>query len=248
MKNWLKIAAGALLLLLFLSACGAGTDARWLSPTVSLEFAGANRGQVFTGAPLYDVPNNSWGPEIRGRILSEPAQEGATPINAQLTAAQLEAAGALRLTARLTYGGDQTHNIRFRFRVDRFQGHSITQYALPAMSGVLILWQDAEGAWWNIRRTGLGHQFTGGDDASGTWTLPINKTTAANFYELEFFALFLEYVPFRTNAEGEPTDYMSGYVLTFQAELPDADGHFHNFNVLASTSVYIHVSPPGRGR
>jgi hypothetical protein len=44
---------------------------------------------------------------------------------------------------------------------------------------------------------------------------------------------------------GEAVD-IAGYVITYQAELPDSDAHFHNFEVLASSSTYIHIATQER--
>jgi len=251
-KVFTRIIAIALLAafaLFVLSGCGetsgeanpTGSGIEWISPTISISIPGENRASVFEGAPLFDVPNNDFGRENRGRMVAEEPIEGQPLVMAQLTSEELVAAGAVRLTANLAYGGSGSYNVRFRFRVDRFQGHSITQYALGAASGAMILWEDENGDWWNIRRTGLGTEFTAGSNESGVFTIEINSRTASNFASQDFYIIFLEEVPFRTNAQGVVTDYMSGYVITYQAELPDADGHFHNFNILASSSIYIHV-------
>jgi len=232
-------------IVLLLAACSVNNDdqTEWLSPTVSVSIPGENRASVFTGTLPIEIPNNDFRRENRGRIVVEPPVEGQPLAMAQFTSDELIAGGAIRLTTNLSYGGSREHNVRFRFRVDRFQGHSITQYALGAVEGVLILWQDDDGIWWNIRRVGWGSEFAGGTNESGVFTFEINRETANNFASQDFYLIFLEEVPFRTNAQGQATDYMSGYVITYQAESPDADGHFHNFNVLASTSIYIHVPP-----
>jgi hypothetical protein len=229
----------------------------WLSPMLTLNLSGENNAAVYGGQPLFEVSNNDLGRENRGRIVTEAPVEGQTPMLATLTGEELVAQGAVRLTTGFAYDGDERYSIRFRFRLDRFQGHSITGYGLGANTGALILWQDENGDWWNVHRTGWGGEFTGGTDTPGwfypethatlagtpysVFTFDVNKENAARFAEQDFYAVFLEEVPFRRDDDGNATDYMSGYVITYQAELPDGDGHFHNFNVLASASTYVNV-------
>jgi hypothetical protein len=189
-------------------------------------------------------------------IVEEIPEEGEAVVPAQLTAAHLEAHGAVKLTANFSYEGDEEFPIRFRVRVDMFQGHSVTSYGLGATSAVLVLWQDNNGTWWNMRRTGWGGEFTGGTDTPGwffasghdragepypVFTFDINKENAADFATQDFYIIFLTEAPLRTNDAGVVTDETAGYVITYQAELPDGDGHFHNFKVLSSVSNYIHI-------
>ena len=218
------------------------SDVDWISPMLSISTS-SNEASVFSGDPLIEIPGNDFGRENRGMIAAEMPEEGQEVVPAQLTASDLEARGAVKMTANFAYEGDGEYPVRFRVRADQFQGHSITSYGLTANTGILVLWQDTNGIWWNIRRTGWGGPFTGGSNESGVAAFTINKETAGNFAVQDFYIIVLEEVPFRTNAEGVATDYQSGYVITYQAELPDHDGHFHNFNVLASSSIYIQVPP-----
>ena len=261
MKNYKKIPAisFAVVIALLFAACGsdARTQTKWLSPMLSISIPGENRASVFSGKPPIDIPNNDFGRENRGKIVTETPQQEQPFVLERFTAEELLANGAVKMTANFAYGGDGEHNIRFRVRADRFQGHSVTSYGLGAADGLLVLWQDKDGVWWNIRRTGWGAEFTGGTSSPGwfypanhatlagqpypVFTFNINKNNADNFASQDFYIVFLEEVPFRTNAQGAAVDTTSGYVITYQAELPDGDGHFHNFKVLASASIYIHI-------
>jgi hypothetical protein len=221
----------------------------WLSPMLSVSVS-ANEASVFDGV-LAVIDTNDFGRENRGMVVAEIPVEGGATVPAQLTAADLLSMGAVKMTADFAYKGDKEYNIRFRVRVDMFQGHSVTTYGLGAMTGVLVLWQDANGTWWNIRRTGWGGEFTGGTDTPGwfnaagepypVFTFDINKDTAANYEIQDFYIVFLDEAPLRKNDAGIVTDETAGYVITYQVELPDDDGHFHNFLILASASNYIHI-------
>jgi len=261
MKNYIKIFAIIFVsvMALFFAACSgnAGSHDKWPGPMLSISITGENRASVFRGEPPMDIPGNDFGRENRGKITAETPQEGEPLVMAQFTGEELIAGGAVKMTANFAYNGGGEHYIRFRIRADRFQGHSITSYGLGAAEGLLVLWQDKDGVWWNIRRTGWGGEFTGGEYASGwfypashatlagqpypVFTFTINKNSAKNFASQDFYIVFLEEVPFRTNNQGIAADTTSGYVITYQAELPDDDGHFHNFRVAASASIYIHV-------
>jgi hypothetical protein len=226
------------------------SEVEWISPMLALNLHGENRASVFDGE-FFDVPNNDFGRENRGRIVTEVPIEGEELIFAELTTDELLALGAVKLTANFAYDGDDEFNVRFRFRIDQFQGHSITSYGVSVANAALILWQDADGNWWNARRTGLGGEFTGGTNTPGwftsagapydVFTVDINRESAKDFASQDFYILFTEEVPFRRNDDGTHRDSSSGYVITYQAELPDADGHFHNFLLLSSSSVYIYV-------
>jgi hypothetical protein len=229
----------------------------WLSPMLAVSLSGENRTSAYIGEPPIEVTVNDFGRENRGKIVSEAPADGQPLAPAQLTASELIENGAVKLTAHFDYQGDETHSIRFRFRIDQFQGHSVTAYGLGAGDKALVLWQDENGDWWNVRRTGWGGEFTGGTDTPGwfypdthatlsgtpypVFTFDINKQNAGQFASQDFYLVFLEEVPFRRDEAGEATDQTSGYVVTYQAELPDGDGHFHGFKVLASASVYVHV-------
>jgi hypothetical protein len=217
----------------------------------------ATDAKVFNGTMPVVVDTNDFGIENRGRVVTHIPEDTEHLEMEQLTADYLLSHGAVKMTANFAYEGDEEYNIRFRIRADQFQGHSITEYGISAASGLLILWEDENGIWWNVRRTGWGGQFTGGTETPGwfypathdtlggtpypVFTFDINKETAKNFAAQDFYIVFLDEVPFRTNEHGETTDYQSGYVITYQAELPDSDGHFHNFKVLASAATYIRV-------
>jgi hypothetical protein len=247
------------LLLLSLGGCShdpAPSDVEWISPMLSIEVSHKRAG-VFAGDIPVEITNNDFGAENRGKIVTAIPEAGQPLTMARFTEQELMAAGAVKLTSNFAYEGDEEFNIRFRFRVDQFQGHNVTQYGLGAAAGVIILWRDGDGVWWNIRRTGWGGQFTGGTDTPGwffpashatlagthypVFTFDINKGNARDFASQDFYLLFTEEVPFRVNDDGSFRDDQSGYVVTFQAELPDGDGHFHNFYVLSSASVYVHV-------
>ncbi|MCL2702379.1 MAG: hypothetical protein FWE91_02060 [Defluviitaleaceae bacterium] len=254
-KKILLTLAAAVLLLAF--GAQSLSAAAWISPMLSISIDGENKASVFCGEALIEIAANDFGREKRGMIAAETPAEGVPLVLSEITAEELIAGGALKLTASFAYDGDEEYGIRFRFRVDRFQGHSVTQYGLGADAGVLILWQDADGIWRNIRRTGWGGEFTGGTDTPGwfypaahatlsgtpypVFTFDINRENAADFASQDFYLVFIEEVPFRINDDGAAADHTSGYVITYQAELPDGDGHFHNFLVLASASVYVHV-------
>jgi len=244
---------------------------QWISPMLAVNvskdnagvFAGGINIPIFTGdrdaavgQPVL-VDSSDFGARYRGLVAIDLPDEDQPVVPAKFSGADLEALGAVKMTADFAYGGNEDINVRFRFRVDRFQGHSITQYALNPITGILILWQDMDGNWWNVRRTGVGGEFTGGVQTSGwlypdthatlagepypVFTFTINKENADFFSSADFYILVLEGVPLRTNDEGVTTDHTGGYVVTFQAEAPDGDGHFHNFSVLASATTYIHA-------
>jgi hypothetical protein len=233
----------------------AGDPIEWISPMLSISVS-ATEASVFNGEPLVIIDTNDHGRENRGMVAEGMPEEGQAVVPAQLTAAHLEAHGAVKLTARFSYEGDEEFPIRFRVRVDMFQGHNVTSYGLGVTTGMLVLWQDDNGTWWNMRRTGWGGEFTGGTDTPGwffaeghsragepypVFAFDINKDTALNFATQDFYIIFLEEAPLRRNDAGIVTDETAGYVITYQAELPDDDGHFHNFFVLISTSTYIHI-------
>ena len=208
--------------------------AKWFAPMLSLSVS-AREASVFTGE-LATVDTNDFGNANRGKIVTD-IPEADEPLElAKFTAEELIAGGAVKMTANFAYEGDDEYNIRFRVLVNQFQGHGITGTPAAA-AGVLILWEDEDGTWWNIRRTAWGGPLTGGSGNPAAFT--INKETAGNFAEQDFYIAVLAEVPFRPDS----TDDQSGYVITYQAELPDHDGHFHSFEVLASTTVYIHASP-----
>ena len=257
MKNIKGFIFVAVLIATFGFTASAAGAVVWLSPMLSVKIDSENIASVFSGEIPVEVTNNDFGGENRGRIVTEIPEAGQPLEMARFTGDELVEMGAVRLTTNFAYDGDEEFNIRFRFRVDRFQGHSVTQYALGAAVGALILWEDEDGVWWNIRRTGWGGEFTGGTDTPGwfypathatlsgtpypVFTFDINRENAGDFAEQDFYIIFLEEAPFRRNDAGVATDTQSGYVITFQAELPDGDGHFHNFLILASASVYVHV-------
>ena len=230
---------------------------QWLSPMLSISVS-ENEASIFAGELVVN-DTNDFGRENRGMVVTEIPEEGQDVVPARLTSAQLIAGGAVRMTANFAYEGDNEYNIRFRVRADMFQGHSITAYGIGAATDVLVLFEDEDGVWWNMRRTGWGGEFTGGTDTPGwffpaghesagepypVFTFDISRETAMDFATKDFYIVFLEEAPLRTNEVGVVTDETAGFVITYQAESPDADGHFHNFNIIASASTYIHI--PGQ--
>ena len=263
-KNYIKVISIIFVFgfVMLLTACGGNTGSfaastEWLSPMLSVNITGENSASVFRDKLPIEISSNDFGRENRGKIVTQTPQQGELLAMAQFTGEELAAMGAVKMTANFAYGGEGEHNIRFRVRADRFQGHSITSYGLGAADGLFVLWKDEDGTWWNIHRTGWGGEFTGGKDTPGwfypatdttlagrpypVFTFTINKNNAGNFASQDFYIVFLEEVPFRTDNQGTATDTTSGYVITYQAELPDDNGHFHNFKILASASIYIHV-------
>ena len=222
----------------------------WISPMLSVS-ASSTEASVLSGDQIIILDTNDFGRQYRGMAVTEIPEEDEPVVAAQLTAADLEARGAVKMTANFAYEGEKDFPVRFRVRVDMFQGHNITSYGLGAMTGVIILWEDENGIWWNIRRTGWGGEFTGGMDTPGWFSdngehypvfiFDINKDTAMNYATQDFYIIFTEGAPLRTNDVGVITDETAGYVITYMAELPDDDGHFHNFKILASASTYIHI-------
>ena len=229
-------------------------EIEWISPMLSISVA-ENEATVFEGE-LGLIDTNDFGREFRGIVATEIPEEGESVVPAKLSGAELEALGAVKMTANFAYEGEDEYNIRFRVRVDMFQGHSVTSFSLGAVTGLVVLWEDEDGIWWNMRRTGWGGEFTGGTDTPGwfyeaghdragepypVFTFDINKENAKNFATQDFYIVFLEEAPLRVNDAGIVTDETSGYIITFLAEQPDEDGHFHGFSILASASTYIHI-------
>jgi hypothetical protein len=197
--------------------------------------------------------------------------EGVTPVvrtgqvtTAGITEASLLDNGAVRATARLSYNGDDEFLVRFRVLIDEFNNHSNVgggQWRVPTPGAassdpdrILVLWQDANGTWWDIRRSQIGNAQTGGvrnpfkladgsnayEADGGVISIKLNKDTVSQYATVNLYIVVLsEPRPDVTN----PTQRIDpGYMITYYAELPDRfAGHFHGYEILASASAPIVV-------
>jgi len=218
----------------------AGRAEGWISPMLSLTLS-SNTANLYTGTINVARANSAEGaiPVVRtGQVI--------TP---GITEALLMANGAIKATGNLIYGGEDEFLVRFRLWIDEFSGHSIVR-RLPNATGeandrVLALWRDPNGTWWDLRRSTLGGVNTGGTANPVTLdtgitanpvSIKLNRNTAHQYTSVDFYIIVLDHA--QAHAE------VAGYVVTYYVEMPDRfAGHFHAYEILASTSTALAVNP-----
>ena len=227
------------------TACGDLDDVTWLVPMLSFTPT-ANTIHIFDGEIAVARQNIEGGPQS-GQVTTS-----------NITSASLLAGGAVRATARMEYDGSGDYLVQFRVRIDEFQGHGTGTVVANAAGDpnenpdrILVLWQDANGTWWDIRRARFGWIHTGSDGphqfirADGTpYTVNnavrINRNTVSRFASVNFYIVVFDR-PHHPN----PTNDRSGYIITYFAEVPGPFcGHFHGHEILTSTTTPLVVHPP----
>ena len=218
----------------------AGVSGGWIAPMLSLTLSD-DTANLYSGIINVSRANSAEGvtPVVRTGQVTTPG----------ITEALLVANGAIKATGNLFYDGEGEFLVRFRLWIDEFSGHSIVR-RLPNASGevndrVLALWRDPDGTWWDLRRSTLGGANTGGTanpfpldtgrDANPV-SIRLNRNTAPEYASVEFYIIILDQA--QVHAE------VSGYVVTYYVEMPDRfAGHFHAYEILASTSTALAVNP-----
>lgn len=217
----------------------------WLSPMLSLTLDANKCEQGTYMASVYDgdIEANAGSPA--------PANERGMVTTEGITASTLTANGAIKATMNFAYLGEETYNVRFRAAITRVLwdetanegagdwkhpnvfGGSYEDGVRPAAHADILMLCQYDSKWWNIRTAALGGANTGGLEytiigiSSNTATLLINKTTASDYDGQDFYIVGL--------TEGR-------YVITYYMEAPDYVGHFHGYNIIASTSAIITVA------
>ncbi|MCL2631003.1 MAG: hypothetical protein FWD49_05730 [Firmicutes bacterium] len=153
---------------------------------------------------------------------------------------------AVKVTAQFAYQGDKEWNARFRVAVQEITwdgddwGHAnmIKNHTLPSVADgekIFVLYEGQhlnENALWNIRGANFGGASTGGL-ADAELGIPasflINKDTASNYASQDFYIVGL--------TEGR-------YVVSYFMTVSDYAGHWHNYDIIAHTTVLITVSAP----
>lgn len=231
MKHAIKFFGVALIIFIVgfgLTACGRNRTT-WISPMISFDINQADKqGTVFVG--------DAGGNQSAARIWSgEPIAlqggrgAGGNRVTSNITSQALVAGGAVRASATFAYNGPTTRNVRFSIVIDGFSGHSIYQHRIrrEIQSNILVLWRDGDGIWWNIRESA--HSVAG-------LVIPIDGNTPDQNFD---FYIVVTHPPAL-----RATDNFGGYIITFAAESPDWHGHFHKYEIWASTSTAVLVQLP----
>ena len=212
----------------------------WIAPMLSLSLS-SNTANLYNGTTINVARANSAegvAPIVRTGQVTTPG----------ITEALLMANGAVKATGKLSYDGEDEFLVRFRLWIDEFSGHSIIR-RVPNASGeandrVLALWKDPDGTWWDLRRSTLGGANTGGTGNPFTLdsgrnanpvAIKLNRNTASQYAALDFYIIVLD----TAQAHAE----VAGYIVTYYVEMPDRyAGHFHAYEILASTATALAVN------
>jgi len=247
-----------------LTACGRTVyrdNTNWISPMIALT-SSTNTATVFSGSmSVFDRTQSTDRRQIviedgvvtpRGQAegLESVATTDQGRVSTDITSAGLVAGGALRTTMNFAYNGDTEFYGRFSVVIGEIVGaaHSVTPRD-TRLENVLVLFQNNDGEFYNIHRNGIGHTNTGGTAFEVTHTngatatnnggaLTINSTTATNFANVPLYLVGLR---------------PGVFVVTIMLETPMVmldptggtshhNGHFHQVNVVASTSFIFTVT------
>jgi len=215
MKNLFHKMSLVLLLFICTVSCQKAAEVIWVSPMLSFDLEKNTTG-VYNG-PALNINDSSAIAANRGKVTS----------SGGISEAGLLANGAIKATAKFAYLGADEYDIRFSVivSVPPEGGHGFP-VALPGRtSHIVVIFKDADGVWWNTRRTAWGGPNTGGLGDNPVFT--INKNNASNFASQDFYIIGLE--PGR-------------YIITYNAETADVDNHFHGFETIASTSSLVIIN------
>ena len=232
--------AVACVMMIGLTACRRNDDVQWISPMFSV-----------TTASSISVWNSAEHGTIE-RSASTISGGSATIIgsNANISEAQLLDRGAIKATTNLAYEGDGEYFIRIGASTQSFINHGRAGANVLTPADVRILWRHPDtNNWWDVRDSGLGNTATAGEhthqslrNGNNTYSFRLNVNTVTSLASIEFYIVVLAAPVPTANINQSDSDHRVGIIVTFEIEVADADGHFHSWEIIASTSTSIVIT------